>query len=156
MVEARIPATSTPSEAAREDARARRKSPARMATMFDQRWLTLSTPRRVDASSMTSSWYSDPRCTSSTATAPVTTSSETGSPGPAAYPAHRARAGRIRLPPAPMRWEATSVRNGSPVWTELRRAASTRTRSSASQGSPSTTVMLGRVGGGAIGNKLPV
>src|SRR4051794_30112154 len=40
-----------------------------------------------------------------------------------------------------MRWEATSVRNGSAVWTELRSAASTRTRSSASQGSPSTTVM---------------
>src|SRR5579884_2732311 len=42
-----------------------------------------------------------------------------------------------------MRWEATSVRKGSPVCTALRRASSTRTRSSASQGSPSTTVMVG-------------
>src|SRR5207248_5965340 len=39
--------------------------------------------------------------------------------------------------------EATSVRKGSPVRTALRRASSTRTRSSASQGSPSTTVMVG-------------
>ena len=43
--------------------------------MFDQRAFTDGTPRRVSASSITSSWYSDPRWTSSTATAPVTASS---------------------------------------------------------------------------------
>ena len=48
--------------------------------MFDQRALTDGTPRRVSASSMTSSWYSDPRCTSSTAVAPVTTAAEAGAP----------------------------------------------------------------------------
>ena len=42
--------------------------------MFDQRAFTDGTPRRVSASSITSSWYSDPRCTSSTAAPPVTTS----------------------------------------------------------------------------------
>ena len=34
--------------------------------MFDQRAFTLGTPRRVSASSITSSWYSEPRWTSST------------------------------------------------------------------------------------------
>ena len=46
--------------------------------MFDQRALTLGTPRRVSASSITSSWYSEPMWTSSTAVAPVTASSARG------------------------------------------------------------------------------
>ena len=46
--------------------------------MLDQRAFTLGTPRRVSASSITSSWYSEPRWTSSTATPPVTASSDTG------------------------------------------------------------------------------
>ena len=56
MVLARRPATSVPSEAAIFDARARRKSPARMALRLPHLALTLSTVRRVTASSITSSW----------------------------------------------------------------------------------------------------
>ena len=56
MVAAKRPATSVPSDAASSEARARRKSPARMATRLPQRAFTLSTPRRVAASSITSSW----------------------------------------------------------------------------------------------------
>ena len=56
MVRASSPATSVPSEAAISEARASRKSPARMAVRFPHRALTLSMPRRVSASSMTSSW----------------------------------------------------------------------------------------------------
>jgi hypothetical protein len=55
MVAASSDATSAPSDAASDDARARRKSPARIATMLLQRAFTLGTPRRVSASSMTSS-----------------------------------------------------------------------------------------------------
>ena len=46
-----------------------------------------------------------------------------GEPAPSvlAYAAHRVRVGRSRLPPAPMRWVATSARNGSGVLTESRR-----------------------------------
>ena len=44
--------------------------------MFDQRAFTLGTPRRVSASSITSSWYSEPRWTSSTAAPPVIASSD--------------------------------------------------------------------------------
>jgi cyclic beta-1,2-glucan synthetase len=64
-----------------------RKSPARIATMLFHRAFTLGTPRRVSASSITSSWYSEPRCTSSTATAPVTTSSVDGAGAPAPHEA---------------------------------------------------------------------
>ncbi len=72
--------------------------------MFDQRAFTEGTPRRVSASSITSSWYSDPRWTSSTATAPVTTSSDTARFEPvAAYAAHNVNVGRIRFPPAAIR-----------------------------------------------------
>ncbi len=46
--------------------------------MLLHRALTDGTPRRVSASSITSSWYSEPRCTSSTLTAPVTASAELG------------------------------------------------------------------------------
>jgi len=42
--------------------------------MFDHRWLTLSTPRRVEASSMTSSVVHATPEGPATATAPVTTS----------------------------------------------------------------------------------
>ncbi len=56
MVAASRPATSVPSEAAISEALANRKSPARMATRLPQRAFTLSTPRRLVASSMTSSW----------------------------------------------------------------------------------------------------
>ncbi len=48
--------TSVPRDAAISDARASRKSPATMATRLPQRALTLCTPRRLSASSMTSSW----------------------------------------------------------------------------------------------------
>ena len=46
--------------------------------MLLQRAFTLGTPRRVSASSMTSSWYSEPRCTSSTDTEPVIAASAAG------------------------------------------------------------------------------
>ena len=56
MVAARRPATSVPRLAAISEARASRKSPARIARRLPHRALTDSTPRRVAASSMTSSW----------------------------------------------------------------------------------------------------
>ena len=62
------------------DARDSRKSPARIACRLPHLALTVSTPRRVSASSITSSWYSEPRCTSSQATPPCTTSSLAGAP----------------------------------------------------------------------------
>ena len=76
IVAARRPATSVPRLAAISDAFASRKSPARIALRFPQRAFTLSTVRRVTASSITSSWYSDPRCTSSTEVPPMITSSD--------------------------------------------------------------------------------
>ena len=67
----------------------------------DQRAFTLGTPRRVSASSITSSWYSEPRCTSSTDAPPVTASSRgrRAAPRGARRPAHSVRVGRRRLPP---------------------------------------------------------
>ena len=46
-----------------------------MATRLPKRLFTLSTLRRMVASSMTSSWYSEARWTSSTATPPMRSSS---------------------------------------------------------------------------------
>ena len=40
-----------------EDARENRKSPTMMATVLSHRLLAEGTPRRISASSMTSSWY---------------------------------------------------------------------------------------------------
>ena len=102
MVAASSPATSVPSEAANSEARANRKSPARMARRFPHLAFTLATLRRTWASSITSSWYSEPRCTNSTATPPVSTSSVAGVGG--SWPMAAAaitNPGRTRLPPAP-------------------------------------------------------
>ena len=55
-VEASSPAISVPNPAAISADRASRKSPATMATRLPNRELTLSTFRRIVASSMTSSW----------------------------------------------------------------------------------------------------
>ncbi len=145
IVAASSEATSAPSDAASDEARARRKSPARMATMLFHRAFTLGTPRRVSASSITSSWYSDPRCTSSTATAPVIASSEAG-PGslpvhPAAYAAQSAKVGRMRFPPALIKWAATSPRKGSGERTDSWSEVSTRARSAAS--GPRLTAVAG-------------
>ena len=49
-------ATGVPRSAAMAAERAIRKSPATMATRFPKREFTLSTLRRIVASSMTSSW----------------------------------------------------------------------------------------------------
>ncbi len=71
-----------------------------------QRALTLSTKCRVVASSMTSSWYSDPRCTSSQATPPsIDLPGDRGvdPAGTAVNAAAMAKAGRWRLPPALIR-----------------------------------------------------
>ena len=98
----------------------------------DQRAFTLGTPRRVSASSITSSWYSEPRCTSSTETPPVIGVVRRPVRGPwRRRPAQTARAGRSRLPPAAIRWPATSERKGSSARTEARSAASTRSMSGA-------------------------
>ena len=127
-----------------------RKSPARIATMLLQRAFTDGTPRRVSASSMTSSWYSEPRCTSSTLTAPVTASDDAASPAPAAaYAAQRVSTGRIRFPPAVTRWDATSSRKRSGLRTASRRASSTRTRSADS--GASSRVSAGRMARGYAG-----
>src|SRR5205814_1615211 len=117
--------------------------------------LTLGTPRRVSASSMTSSWYSDPWWTSSIATAPVTASAPAGpSPPAAAYAAHSVRVGRMRFPPAPMRCEATSARKRSGVLTASWSESSTRARSSASDGSASVWTGSMRPTLRSGGNKL--
>jgi hypothetical protein len=55
-VRASNPATSVPSDAAISEARDRRKSPARIACRLPHLALTVSTPRRVADSSITSSW----------------------------------------------------------------------------------------------------
>ena len=71
IVAANRPATSVPSDAANSDARASKKSPERIATRLPHFALTDGTPRRVSASSITSSWYSEPIWTSSTEMPPV-------------------------------------------------------------------------------------
>ena len=106
-------ATSVPSEAAISEALASRKSPARIALRLPQRALTLSTPRRVSASSITSSWHSEPTCTSSTETPPritssVTTAATAAASGASAAAEATVNSGRARLPPALMRWP--------PIW----------------------------------------
>ena len=127
IVRASSPATSVPSVAAISEARDSRKSPARMACRLPHLALTVSTPRRVSASSITSSWYSDPRWTSSQATPPRTTSSDAGVPP--TWAAVMATTGRRRLPPATTRWEAISVRYGSELRTASCSATSIRPRS---------------------------
>ena len=58
--------------------------------MLLHRAFTLGTPRRVSASSITSSWYSDPRCTSSTDAPPVTAFGSSPRRSPVtAYAAHK-------------------------------------------------------------------
>jgi len=84
MVRASSPATSVPNEAAISDARDSRKSPARIACRLPHFALTVSTPRRVSASSITSSWYSEPVCTNSHEMPPFTARSwSAASAGPA-------------------------------------------------------------------------
>ena len=93
--------------------------------MLLQRAFTLGTPRRVSASSITSSWYSEPRCTSSHGDGAgdrVGGCRRRSAPSVLAYAAQSVSVGRRRLPPAPMRWVATSARNGSGVLTESRSA----------------------------------
>jgi hypothetical protein len=82
------------------EARANRKSPVRIATVFVYRELALGAPRRTSASSMTSSWYSVARWVSSTTTAAGTTPAAPGSPKCAA---RIVSSGRNRLPPASTR-----------------------------------------------------
>ena len=133
IVRASSAATSVPSDAAISDARESRKSPARMACRLPHLAFTVSTPRRVGASSMTSSWYSDPVCTSSQAMPPWTASSLAGPSAICA--ATRVSTGRRRLPPATMRWEAMSLRYASGVRTDSTSAASMRSTSPGMPGS---------------------
>ena len=69
-----------PRSAEISDARANRKSPVRMATVFPHVAFTDVWPRRLTASSMTSSWYSVARWTISMATAPWISRGSVGSP----------------------------------------------------------------------------
>ena len=119
--------------------------------MLLQRAFTLGTPRRVSASSITSSWYSDPRWTSSTATAPVIAASVAGPTPWAAYPVQRVSAGRRRFPPAFTRWAATSPRKGSSDRTAAASSVSTRSRSVASGSSPSAASGCICAGYGVVG-----
>ncbi len=133
MVAASNPATSVPRPAAISDALASRKSPARMALRFPHLALTLSTPRRVSASSMTSSWHNEPTCTSSTDTPPRMTSSLTqramaAASGASAAAEATANRGRARFPPAVMRCEPICAMSSSSAATAVRRASSTRWR----------------------------
>ena len=121
-----------PSPAAISEARARRKSPARIATRFPQRALALWTPLREPASSITSSWYSEPMWTSSTETAPCTTLSP--APDPVEAAAVNKSAGRRRFPPAFTRYAATSLSNGSGDATAFCSSDSTLARLSSSPG----------------------
>ena len=160
MVRASSPATSVPSDAAISDARDSRKSPARIACRLPHLAFTVSTPRRVSASSMTSSWYSEPGAPVRTRHRPGRTSSEARSPSTCA-PA-TASTGRRRLPPATMRWEAISLRYGSGVTTASCIADSMRRRSrsidarvnsgdvrfAACTSSGDTSHRLGALGGG--------
>ena len=56
MVRARIRVASVPRSAVISEARAKRKSPVRMATVLPHRAFAEASPRRTTASSMTSSW----------------------------------------------------------------------------------------------------
>ena len=80
MVAASSSEKSVPTWAASTEARASRKSPDSTAMVSSHCVLTLATLRRVAALSMTSSWCSEPRCTSSTDTPPMMAVSGTGSP----------------------------------------------------------------------------
>src|SRR5579875_3426369 len=95
-----------------------------MASRLPNQLFTLSVPRRMVASSMTSSGQREARWTSSTETDPGGSASEARrSPRVAAA---KASIGRRRLPPAVMRWVATWSRNGSPAATTDTSNGSTR------------------------------
>jgi hypothetical protein len=81
-------------------ARANNRSPVRIATELPHTVCALGTPRRIWASSMTSSWYSDARCVISTASAAVMTDGLLPVPS---WAVSRVSAGRMRLPPASRR-----------------------------------------------------
>ena len=65
--------------------------------LLPQRALALSAPRRTCASSITSSWYSVARCTSSM-TAPATLTCQASGSGPSCAD-NTVNSGRKRLPP---------------------------------------------------------
>ena len=108
------------------------QSPARIATWLSHRAFAESAPRRREASSITSSWYSDARWVSSTTQAAVRTPSPSASAVSAASSTSR---GRNRLPPACIRCRQASVMNGASDWISRSSRASTspsRPRSRAS------------------------
>ena len=69
----------------------------RIAVELFQTRCTDGTPRRLSAPSMTSSWYSDPRCISSSDTATSRTAGVMPSPS---WAVSMTSMGRTRLPPA--------------------------------------------------------
>ena len=102
IVRAMTRVTSTPRVADSSEARASRKSPVRIATVLDHLMWLAGVPRRVSAASMTSSWYSVERCTSSTITPPEIRSGWVAW-APPSMPDSSTSIGRNRLPPASIR-----------------------------------------------------
>ena len=80
MVRASSLVTSAPRSEEISEALENRKSPVRMATVLSHLALTEGRPRRVSASSTTSSWYSVARWVISMAVAPWTSRGSVGSP----------------------------------------------------------------------------
>ena len=154
-VRAWIRTASGPSSATMSAARAKRKSPTRIAMELPQRALALCAPRRTGASSITSSWYSVARWVSSTTVADSTTSAL---PPPPISAATAASSGRNRLPPASTRCRAASATSGSSLVTARCSCSSTAARvvriaDSRSGSVSSTPIEVPGIGlGGAAGS----
>ena len=110
------------------EARAKRKSPVRIATVLSQRAFADGAPRRSGASSITSSWYSVARWVSSPRPRPT---DDADGVGVAELRGHSATIGRNRLPPASTRWRDASETNGSSLVTASRRPSSTASQAAA-------------------------
>ena len=127
-------------------ARAKSRSPVRIATLLPYVTWAAGTPRRTGASSMTSSWYSDARCVVSTLTAALTTWSVTPLPSCAM---RSVRVGRIRLPPADSRYRLVVSASVS-----AERMASSRPCSTSSR--PSSTAVMNRRSAGLANIRSPM
>ncbi|PQM46378.1 hypothetical protein C1Y40_03457 [Mycobacterium talmoniae] len=106
--------------------------------MLLHRALALGAPRRTWASSITSSWYSVARCTSSM-TAPATVTCQASGSGPSCADS-TVNSGRNRFPPASNRWVTASVISSSPPRSSVSISCSMRAGSS-----PSTFLQMARV-----------
>ncbi len=120
-----MPRAREPSSDTRMDARAKMRSPVRIATELPHTSWAVGAPRRNGAESITSSWYSVARCVSSTTTAAWTTSGREASPR---WAHSRVSSGRMRFPPASTRWRDVASANGSELEMASRSFFSTRAR----------------------------